>query len=323
MPEDTASIADVKDAPAAPATEPADTAPPVTEKPATEAAKPAVADKTMAEGAVAPAEAAKAEAKWREDWREALASGDEKALSRLKRFAAPENVFKSWAEMDRKMSAGAIKAALPDNPSPEDIAAYRKSWGVPDTVEGYEIKAPEGVQFEDGDKAALGTFLADMHRDNVPKGVVQKAADSYFKIRQAEEQQMYEAAVEVTTNQRAEIRAEYGRDFERNTKLADSDLVKTIGQEAAKELTGLTLANGTKLGDNPAFLRYAVNKALAVADDAMLVTSELGSAGTTLDDAYKTAIDLKFTDPTKYHSDAHQKRLTQLAAAMTGKSRAA
>ena len=282
------------------------------------AAKPAG---TMAEGAGTDA---KAEPKWRDDWREALAGGDEKAMARLKRFQSPENVFKSWAELERKQSSGALRATMPDNPTDDDVAAYRKSWGVPDAVEGYEVKPPDGIDFSEPEQKSLNTFLAQMHANHVPKATVQKVAESYFAIRQQEEQELYEAAVETTTNYRVEIKTEYGRDYDRNVKLGNAELVRQLGPEKAKAISGLTLANGVKLGDHPDFVRFIVGSALANADDDMLVASEATSNGQSVQSAYDAAIALKFTDTTKYHSDEHQAKLKKLGDAVArSKSRAA
>ncbi len=260
---------------------------------------------------------------WRDDWRKALAGGDEKAEARLNRFQSPENVFKSWAELDKKISAGALKSTLPENATPEDIAAYRKSWDVPEKPEGYEIAVPAGLELLDPEKESLNLFLKDMHDSNAPKAMVKKATESYFKVRELELQQIYEAAQEKTINSRATMKAEWGRDYDRNSKLVNNDMVATIGAEAAQRIAGRTFIDGTKVGDDPDFLRYVAAKALASADDGMLVMSDSAMAGKSVEEAYRAAIDLKFTDPTKYHSDAHQKHLQQLAAAKAQRPKAA
>lgn len=273
---------------------------------------------TMADGAGAtPAEAAKIEAKWRDDWREAAAGKDEAKAKWLARFASPESVIDAGWQANAKLKAGLLKpAALPENANEAEIASYRKAWGVPDKPEGYEVKPPDGIDFSEPEAESLNTFLADMHANHVPKPIVQKAAESYFKIRQAEEQQLYEAAVESTTNQLAEIRAEYGRDFARNTSLGNAHMVKTLGQEKAAALASLTLANGTKLGDHPDFVRLIVADALGSADDGMLVTSEVQSnGGKSIDDQIKEIRDLMFGDDqarAKFHSPETQARYLKL-----------
>lgn len=299
MPDVAAILADVT--PDTPIIGDVATAPVVADKaaPIVDAGKPAakVAAPTLAEGdgSIPADKATAAEAKWRDDWREALANGDDKALTRLKRFASPENVFKSWADVTKQKESGLLKiAALPDNPSEEDIAAYRKSWGVPDKPEGYDIKVPDGLDFGDADKKSLDGFVSDMHAANVPKAIVQKVADSYFKIRAQEEQALYDSAIEKTTNQRVEIKTEYGRDYDRNVKLANADLVQMLGAENAQRLAAITQDDGTKLGDNPLFVKYIVQSAMRVSDDDMLVSSNLGLGGKSVDDRIGELRNLQF-----------------------------
>ena len=293
-------------------------------KPAEVAAKPE-AGKTMAEGAPQTEEQAKIEAKWRDDWREALANGDDKALTRLKRFQSPENVFKSWAELDRKLATGSIKNTLPENPTPEDIAAYRKSWDVPDKPEDYGIEIPEALQLLDPEKESVSMFLKDMHDSHAPKAFVKQAWNTYTKVREAELQQIYEGAQEKTVNNRATMKSEWGRDYDRNMRLVNSDVISTLGsEEAAKRLAGMTFIDGTKLGDDPDFLRYVASKALATtAEDDLLITSE--RPGTTGDSVQKQIDDIQelmFGNDEakrKFHSpevQAKYKKLYAIKAAM-------
>jgi hypothetical protein len=320
MPEQAAPVAEPLTTPAvaaAPAAEPAPAAPVVAEKPAAAA--------TMAEGGEQSKEQAKVEAKWRDDWREALASGDDKALARLKRFQSPENVFKSWAELDRKLATGELKGKLPDNPTPDDITAYRKANDIPDKAEDYGIEISETLQMLDPEKESVNLFLKEMHDAHTPKAYVKRAWDSYVKVREAELQQIYEGAHRRTIENIATLKAEWGREYDRNMRLGNDDLLQTLGSEdAARNLANKTFVDGTKLADDPDFRRYITAKALATTDeDGLLVMSDSVTNGMSLDDAYNAAINLKFTDPTKYHSEAHQKRLMQLANAKAGKSRAA
>ena len=305
MTEAPATIADVAEL-TAPVAAPV---PEKTEAPA------APASPTMVDGVdPKPAEDTKIEQKWRDDWREAGAGKDEAKAKWLARYGSPEAVIEAAWQANAKLKSGVLKpAALPENANETDIANYRKAWGVPDKPEGYEVTPPEDIDFSEPEMESLNTFLSDMHANHVPKPIVQKAAESYFKIRADEEQALYEHAVESTTNQRAEIRGEYGRDFARNTSLGNAHLVKTLGEEKAQVLTSLTLANGTKLGDHPDFVRLIVADALGSADDDMLVTSEVQSqGGKSVDDQIAEIRELQFNNNAKYHEQDTQSRLMKL-----------
>ncbi|MGA0595610.1 hypothetical protein [Enterovirga sp. CN4-39] len=232
-----------------------------------------------------------AEAAWRDDWRDRLveklpAAEREKELARLKRFASPENVYKSLRELERKQSTGALKAALPENPSPEEVAAYRKANGIPDNPDGYGLAFPETIQADDGLKSDLAGFQKHMHDANVPPSAVKPAFDYFMKMTQDAAQRRHEAAKEAKVNNLVELRSEYGKDFKANVSAANGFIAKYAG-EKAPDLVGLQLADGTVLGDHPEFIRFAVNAGLELAEDGAIETGGGASGGSMLD-RYKT-----------------------------------
>lgn len=275
-----------------------------------------------AEAAPAPAEAP-VEAKWRDDWRETLAKGDDKLLSKLNRFQSVDNVFRSYIDMERKMSAKALP--LPEGASDEEVAQFRKNWNIPDKPEGYGIKPPEG--FSKPETEDLNAFLADMHAAHVPPNIVHKATESYFRLRQQEEQQLYNAAVDQTIANKAELKAEMGKDYDRHVRIANAELVARIGADKAKALPAIVLADGTLLGDNPDFVRLIVAQGLRNADDAALISADGGQSGKTVQQQIDEIMTLMDGDDTKrrqYHSKETQDRLMQLyQAKMRGNQRAA
>lgn len=269
------------------------------------------------------------ESTWRDDWREQMVaklpeSEREKELTRLRRYASPENVYKSHRELEKRVSTGMLKPTLADGATEAEVAEYRKANGIPDaaTPEAYGITFPQGYEPNDADKADVSGFVAKMHAKNVPPAVVKEVWGEYLAIKEKADQQLYEAAQQQTINYKAELKAEWGRDFDKNSRLGNAHLVQALGEDQAKAWMGLTLADGTKLGDHPITARYIVSQAMATMDDAALVTSEFADGGKSLDEQYKAAINLKFTDPKAYNDPAHQDKLMKLAAARANKKAA-
>ncbi len=295
---------------------PAPVAPPAAAAPA-----PAPATPAAATPAPAPAPEPVVASDYPDDWRDkfvskAKAEDREKLTKRLARFASPENVLASYLDLEKKVSAGTLKPTLGENANDEDVASFRKSWGIPDKPEEYGIAFPEAFKdITDADKAELGEFMATAHKLNAPAPVAKGMAEWYFAMREKAIQQEYDAAYQTTINRKAEIKAEYGRDSDRNLKLASEHLSQELTAERTKSLIDLVLTDGTRLGDHPEFVRYVVQQALKNADATTLVTSDLTGSGQSFDEAYRAALDLKFTDPKAYHSDGHQKKLATLAAA--------
>lgn len=276
-----------------------------------------------------PAPEPAVEPTWRDDWRDALISKlpeaeRDKETKRLARFQSPENVYRSLRELEKRMSSGMLKPTLAEGATEAEVAEYRKANGIPTeaTPESYGIKFPEGYQPNDADKADVSEFVAEMHKDNVPPALVQKVFGRYLAVKEKAEQQLFEAAQQQTINYKAELKAEFGREFDRNVRLGNSHLVQAVGEDQAKAFMAMTLADGTKLGDNPAFVRYIVAQALSTADEAALATSEFADNGKSIDDQYKEALALRFTDSKKYNSAEHQEKLMKLGARKAAKQAA-
>lgn len=274
-------------------------------------------------------EPAPVEATWRDDWREQMVAKlpeaeREKELTRLRRYSSPENVYKSHRELEKRVSTGMLKPSLADGATEAEVAEYRKANGIPDaaTPEAYGITFPQGYEPNDADKADVSEFITAAHKANIPPAHVQLLWGQYLGVKEKAEQQLYEAAQQTTINYKAELKAEWGRDFDKNARLGNAHLVQAVGEDQAKAFMAMTLADGTKLGDNPAFVRYIVSQALANADDAALVTSEFGDNGKSIDDQYKAALALKFTDAKTYNSAEHQDKLMKLAGLRAGKKAA-
>lgn len=233
-----------------------------------------------------------AEASWRDDWRDQLvaklpAAEREKEISRLKRFASPENVFKSLRELERKQSSGQLKAALPENATPEEIATFRKANGLPEKPEGYGLAFPAGLEVSDADKADLGKFSEAMHKAHAPPAVVKAAFDYFAQMRTEAMQKLHENALEKVVASQAEMRAEYGKDYKRNIEMANRFISMHAGENAG-DLVNLKLADGTALGNHPAFTRMMVNAGLASADDDALIIPEGGGSAQSMVERYKS-----------------------------------
>src|SRR5262245_1748274 len=103
------------------------------EQPAAPAApeKPA-APAQPATPAAAPAEPEK-KGYWPDGWQARLAGDDPDALKQIGRYASPEEIWKKAKSLERRLSSGELKAVLPKDPKPEDVSAWRKDNGIPES----------------------------------------------------------------------------------------------------------------------------------------------------------------------------------------------
>lgn len=208
---------------------------------------------------------------WPERWREEMAGDDAEYLRWLKRFNSPANVGKSAWNGHQKLTSGKLMAQLGDDATPEEVAAYRKQAGIPETPEGYDFKAPEGLQITDADKAVIDAMKPAFHELNIPPKQAEALVNRVLAMNADTVQHLYESARDKTTTQRAEIMAELGNEFKPALRVAESWMDQTIGPERRGALVELTLADGTKLGDHPDFVRLWVNAGKVASGDGLLL----------------------------------------------------
>jgi hypothetical protein len=153
---------------------------PATATIATAPAAAARADTTPSASAQAPEVRQAAPADWAPDWREKLSGGDKKELERLARLASPVELYKSYRALEQRVSSGDVKKPLPENPTPEQIAEYRKERGIPETPEAYKIELPHGIVPGEADKPLLEAFTKAVHEKNWDNDKVNEALSWYF-----------------------------------------------------------------------------------------------------------------------------------------------
>lgn len=260
----------------------------------------------------------KAQADWPADWREKLAAGDEKKLARLKRNTDPGQVFTSYLELERKVSAKELKTAPPENGTEAEVTAWRKDNGIPEKPEGYLKDLPEGLVVGEEDKKLLGQFAADMHALNADPKFVQAAIASHYKMLEGitadqvvADDKYREKAYDALEKEWGPVR---GPEFKGNLAAMHSlfDLAPAPaknGDPTVKDLVlGARLADGTVLGDHPSTLRWLAAVGRELNPASTVVPGVSGNAVQSLD-ARKTEIEkVMRNDRAAYNKDENMQK---------------
>jgi hypothetical protein len=257
MTEETTAPAGTGDATAAPAPD----------VKAAETPTPAAPPGTLAGGAADTAatgdDAAdlKGPATWPDDWRERLAGKDEDALKRLRRFSDPGNVFKSFRALEQKLSSGELKANVPfpDKGTPEEQAAWRKEQGLPESGDKYieSLKLPDGMVLGEADKPVAAGFAEAALAAHVKPEQYSKLVAQYYKLQDAALKQREEADEQFRSTTEDELRAEWGQEYRKNLNVMGAVRDMMPPGLAEKLFAGRT-ADGTLIGNDPAFIRWVV-----------------------------------------------------------------
>jgi hypothetical protein len=300
-----------------PATDPAPTpaadpaAAPAT-PPATDPAKPATV--LGSDPAADPGKPA-VPATWPEDWQQRLAGGDEKALKKLQRYASPTDVAKALLAAQAKISSGELKAALPADAKPEEIAAWRAENGIPEKPEGYLEKLPDGVVIGEQDKALVGLFVKDMHDRNASPEVVQAAIGSYYKVMEQVQAEQAEANAALQSATEDALRADWGANYRREVG-AIHGLLDQAPEGVKDALLNARAADGTALANNAAVLRWLNSMAREINPAATVVPGAGANAGKGVADRMRE-IEAQMSNPKSdyWKSDAMQKEYRDLIVA--------
>lgn len=137
-----------------------------------------------------------------------------KNTAAAKQWKDPAAAVESYVNLEKIM--GADKAGrtvmLPkDDASPEEMASFYKSLGVPEAADKYEIKVPDGMSSEIIDEAK-----GWMHQANVPAKLAQQLVDAVAKSEAAKMEQWAKQS-KADLN---DLSVEWGAKFEDNAEVA-------------------------------------------------------------------------------------------------------
>lgn len=207
-----------------------------------------------ADGAAAGADGAGAGTAWDANWRETYAKDDAAKLNVLKRFASPGAALDALFSAQQKIRSGDLKAALPKDATPEQLAAYRAENAIPEKADGYLEKLPDGVKVADDDKPIIEPYLKVFHDENVSPALAHKL----LAVRSAEHERMIEARVtadqtEKTATEDA-LRSEWGNDYRGNIN-GIHGMFNGMGADVTEALLQARTPDGRALFNDPNVLK--------------------------------------------------------------------
>lgn len=257
-----------------------------------------------------------------DNWRDLFTGGDEKLSKRISRYTSPQNIAKALVDTQDKLRSGAhLAQTLPEDATPEEIAAYRKQAGVPDKPEGYGLAFPDDIGAGEDDAAVLNEFASFMHERHIPPGAAKAAFEFYTKRLTETRTAAAEAAQQATLENMAELRKDFSApELRRNMKIADEFLTQHFSDhgeiEAVNEVLQMRLPNGVQVMNYAPFMKGLFKMARAYADDESLIGGDTGGGGKSLEDEKQELLAKSARGKLTKAEDA---RLDQIYEAMTAR----
>lgn len=224
---------------------------------------------------------------WPENWRDQLSGGDDKLKGLLNRYTSPDAFAKAFKELrtayDSRKPTKAEAVDLPENPTEEQLSAYRKAKGVPDRPEDYEFEIQEGRELADGEYDIFMDFAKNMHERNMPADVVKQVSSWFLDYQEIAQQKAAELAYANRQQTEELLRVEWGPDYKANVNMMSNVLQEHLGTRAP-ELLSKQFSDGSMLGDNELFIRLMADLSRKVGgSSAELYTTDVATSGQSLD----------------------------------------
>jgi hypothetical protein len=236
------------------------------------------------------------------DWRAAMAGDDARFLERLGRFASPADFARSYRSLETKLSSGEYRRDLPENATDEEKAAWRKELGIPDKADGYDVKLPDGLVLGKDDQPVVDLFKQFAHERNYTPRQLNEALTWYYETQDALASQREDADGAFRQKSEDALRAEYGADYRRNMNVLGS-VRDSMPEDLAARLLAGRLADGTKIGNDPAFIRWMVSLGLELNPASTLVPATAANAGASIATELESIARLRVESPEAYWKD--------------------
>lgn len=250
-----------------------------------------------------------------DDWRADMAGDDPELLKFLGRHQSKATALKEFKQIHADIRSGKYRKPLGDDPTDEEVAAYRKDFGIPDKPEGYLEALPDGLVVGDDDRPFVDTFLSKMHGANAPKSAVDQALSAYYEIVEDQVASEMEAIDQAKLASTDLLRQEWGPDYRRNLNIMHSHL-DTL-PEAVKEAFTLGKGpDGVPLGYNPEVLKWLTGLALEANPHATVVPGAGANQASAISDEIAKIEKMMRDDRKAYNADERiQARYRELITA--------
>lgn len=209
-----------------------------------------------------------APADWPEDWRDKAVAHikDEadrtKELKRLQRMKTPADMYKSYRALETKLATEYTRKP-PENATDEQLKAWRKDQGLPESPDKYDLPKVEGYEWSEADQPLVKTFTEKMFGVNADQAQVGTALQVYAEMVAETKQAQFDHDKGADETCVDSLRAEWGNEYRSNLATAkrllnDKD---NFDPDLAKMLTDARAADGTRLVYNPALWKLLADLA--------------------------------------------------------------
>jgi hypothetical protein len=317
MTDDIITEPTVNTEPSAPATEPV-AAPAATSEATTEPAATSTAPVTTPEPAtVVTDKEPVVTPTFPEDWVEKYAKGDAKKVETLSRYGSVEAALDALLEAKTKIREGLKPKAVGADVTPEELAEFRKTFGIPNEPAGYDLELGDGYVLGEDVKPQVDGFLEVAHKVNMTPEQVKEALKYQQKMQAEIDATYFQQQDAIKAEAVSTLKQEWGARFDSNRNLMVQFFESSLGKEASDKFMGAVDADGTPIMNNVQIVR-AFHQLARNNSDVITNTTEFSSSGLqSLEQEKNEILKLRAANPKEYYADNYKReRLGQILQAM-------
>lgn len=167
------------------------------------------------------------------DWRSGIPE-DIRSADTWTKFKGPEDVFKSYYNLEKKLGERSNMISIPDPKfaTDDDYRELAVKMGLPEKLEDYSVTAPEGVEM---DEAFMKEFAEVTHGLNIMPGTSSKLLKWYTDRVAADAKARTDSMEQENTVGLEALKKELGNAYEPAMKMVDG-IVEKFGNADMKEL---------------------------------------------------------------------------------------
>lgn len=210
---------------------------------------------------------------WPSDWRETtamvVAGDDEKArareMKRLERYGDPARIYAKARELETKLSDSSAVRRPGSKASEDEVRAYHRAIGVPETAVGYfsQLQLDNGAVLGQADRPLAESFAAALHPAGATPEVMNAALNWYFRNEETQATALDEADEAFRIESERNLKQEFGPSFARKTNAIAALFAEAPGGSNLEDpgslfarLMGGRLADGQIVGNDPDMVRF-------------------------------------------------------------------
>lgn len=242
--------------------------------------------------------------KWREDIIAELGITDpkelEKELKRLERMSSPAAAYKMAREIERKMSSGEFKKALPENATDEQKAEWRKEQGIPEKPDGYQFPEIKGHEWSDESKTIASGLMKHLHAKDVPQSAVAAALEWYADFEQEQKVALSQVNQKAKESTEDALRDQFGAEYRPNMQLLRRmfDDTGALPEAVSRALVTARHPDGRILLNDPEIAGYLIGLARQQYGDGGILT---GDEQSSLSSREEALVKMMHEDPDAYY----------------------